>query len=163
MKRSIIKFLLILFLIVNVKCIDEDKSKVKKVKGGTITKQEYDTRSTPASFQDEKLEVLKKHPHYKDFFYDYGNYWVNTSNKNDCLLFELNSGKLIQFEDYITLNSPSNSNKVFIFNVKNSKPIKIVGEFGFRDGDTIMHWTFDEKRKVLINDEGLIFKQIKIK
>lgn len=156
--------LLIIFSILNIGCINDKSTQSKKVNGGTITKQKFKMQSTPVSFEDEELEALKKHTYYKDVFYEYGNYWVNTSNKNDCLLFELNSGKLIQFEDYITLNSPSNSNKVFIFNIiKNSKPIKIVGEFGFRDGDTIMHWTFDEKRKVLINDEGRIFKQIKIK
>jgi len=153
--------LMIIFSILNIGCINDKSPQSKKVDGGVITTQKFNIQPTPVSFQDEELEALDKYAHYKDIFYEYGNYWENVSNKNDCLLFDLFSSKLIQFKDFSNLNSPNNSNKVFFFIVKNSNPIEIIGEFGFKDSDTIMNWKFDENRKILVNNIGDTFKQVK--
>lgn len=163
MKSFLKESALILFLVLNLNCTQKDKFEIKDVKGGNISKQCYDNESSNLSFEDEETVLLKNNPNYKEIFYDYGNYWENILDPNNFILFDLNSQKMIVFKDFKTLDSSYNNNKVFVFNIENSNPIKIVGLFGFKDGDTIMNWTFDEKNKSLINESGFVFKQIKAK
>lgn len=160
MKKSTQLILVLVTLITTIACNDKAQSNKVEIRGGHVVLQKFDDEPIVSPLEYEEIELLKHYPSIKEVFHDYGNYWVNSNDTKSCLLFDFYSGKLSQFKNIKSVNNKENNN-VFVFQIENYKPIKIVGEFGFRDGDTLMHWTFDEKRKVLINEKGVVFKQMK--
>ncbi|WP_445713583.1 hypothetical protein [Flavobacterium sp.] len=99
---------------------------------------------------------------YRDIMINYGFYWQNISDSTKNILFDNYNGKMIVFKNYEMLNKKSLSDNVFTFEIDSINKYKLIGNYGFMDRDTVMYWTFDSQNKVLIDNKGEKFKQIKI-
>lgn len=98
---------------------------------------------------------------YRDLMINYGFYWQKISDSTKNILFDNYNGKMIVFKSYEMLNKESQSDNVFTFDIDSINKYKLIGNYGFMGRDTIMFWTFDKKNKILIDNNGEKFKQIK--
>lgn len=99
---------------------------------------------------------------YRDLMINYGFYWQKISDSTKNILFNNYNGKIIIFKNYEMLNKEGQSDNVFIFDIDSINKYKLIGNYGFMDRDTIMFWIFDKKNKILIDNNGEKFKQIKV-
>ena len=56
----------------------------------------------------------------------------------------------------------SNPNLVFQWEFNDSNPNLIKGIHGWKEKDTIMCWTYDQNKEIMIDEKGLVYKRKKI-
>jgi hypothetical protein len=133
---------------------------VKQVKGGTITIQEYDTPPSEVAMRLSEEDSLL----YHEVVADYGNYWETTSGtKIKRVAFDRYSGTILLYEnDKNTTFDKSNPNLVFQWEFNDSNPNLIKGLHGWKEKDTIMCWTYDQNKQIMIDEKGLVYLRKKI-
>lgn len=148
------RFSLIIFLVF-FSC--QNNQTVKQVKGGTITIQEYDTPPTEIEMSLSEEDSL----FYHEVVADYGNYWETISGtKIKRVAFDRYSGTILLYEnDKNTPFDKNNPNIVFQWEFNNSNPNLIKGIHGWKENDTIMCWTYDQNKQIMIDEKGLIYKR----
>lgn len=151
------RFSLIIFLVF-FSC--QNNQKVKQVKGGTITIQEYDTPPSKIEMSLSDEDSLL----YHEVVADYGNYWeTTTETKVKRVAFDRYSGAILLYENDKNLPfDKSNPNLVFQWEFKDSNPNLIKGIHGWKENDTIMYWTYDQNKEIMIDEKGLVYKRKKI-
>jgi len=148
-------FFLMLF---SISC--QNHQTVKQVKGGTITIQEYDTPPSEVAMRLSEEDSLL----YHEVVADYGNYWETTSGtKIKRVAFDRYSGTILLYEnDKNTTFDKSNPNLVFQWEFNDSNPNLIKGLHGWKEKDTIMCWTYDQNKQIMIDEKGLVYLRKKI-
>jgi hypothetical protein len=135
---------------------------VKKVRGGEITIQKYNTLAHIV----EKDIISLTHQDslmYGEIASDFGNYWetTTTDNINRKVLFDFSNGKILIYinnsVDFIENDEPAQH--VFSWDLDTINPYKIKGVFGYTDRDTTIYWTYDAKTESMINEKGLVYKR----
>lgn len=138
----------------------QNNQKVKQVKDGTITIQEFDTPTTEIEMSLSEEDSLL----YHEVVADYGNYWeTTTGTKIKRVAFDRYSGAILLYEN--DKNSPfdkSNPNLVFQWVFNDSNPNLIKGIHGWKEKDTIMCWTYDQEKQIMIDEKGLVYYRKKI-
>jgi hypothetical protein len=147
-------FLILLFL----SC--QNNQTVKQVKGGTITIQEYDTPPSKIEMSLSEEDSLL----YYEVVADYGNYWeTTTGTKIKRAAFDRYLGTILLYEnDKNTPFDKSNPNLVFQWEFNDSNPNLIKGIHGWKENDTIMCWTYDQNKQIMIDEKGLVYSRKKI-
>ena len=136
----------------------QNNQKVKQLKGGTITIQEYDTPASEIEISLSEEDSLL----YHEVVADYGNYWEtiikkNQKNQKKQVLFNLYSGKIAVYinkdEKAIINNESSDYN--FSWETDTLNPYKIIGIYSEIDKDTLLFWKYNPNTKQLIDENGL--------
>jgi hypothetical protein len=138
----------------------QNNQTIKQVKGGIITIKEYDTPASEAVMGLSEEDSLL----YHDVVSDYGNYWETTSGtKIKRVAFDRYSGTILLYEnDKNTTFDKSNPNLVFQWEFNDSNPNLIKGLHGWKEKDTIMCWTYDQNKQIMIDEKGLVYLRKKI-
>ena len=138
----------------------QNKQNIKQVRGGTITIQEYDTPPSEIEMSLSEEDSLL----YHEVVADYGNYWeTTTETKVKRVAFDLYSGAILLYENDKNLPfDKSNLNLVFQWEFNDSNPNLIKGIHGWKENDTIMYWTYDQNKEIMIDEKGLVYKRKKI-
>lgn len=152
------KYTFVLIFLFSISC--QNNQTVKQVKGGTITIQEYDTPPSEIEMGLSDEDSLR----YHDVVSDYGNYWETTvGTKIKRVVFERMTGRILLYEnDEKTPFDESNPNLVFQWEFNDSNPNIIKGIQGWKENDTIMCWTYDQKKQIMIDEKGLVYLRKKI-
>lgn len=146
------KYIFILFFLLTLSC--QNNQKVKQVKGGTITIQEYDTPASEIEISLSEEDSLL----YHEVVADYGNYWETTiNNQKKHVVFDFYSGKILVYlnkdENSIINNEPSDYS--FYWEIDTINPYKIKGIYSEIEKDTLLFWNYNPKNKLLIDEKGL--------
>jgi hypothetical protein len=138
----------------------QNNQTVKQVKGGTITIQEYDPPPSKIEMSLSEEDSLL----YHEVVADYGNYWETISGtKIKRVAFDRYSGTILLYEnDKNTTFDKSNPNLVFQWEFNDSNPNLIKGLHGWKEKDTIMCWTYDQNKQIMIDEKGLVYLRKKI-
>ncbi len=152
------KFIFFFLMLILLSC--QNNQKVKQVKGGTITIQEYDTPPSKIEMSLSDEDSLL----YHEVVADYGNYWeTTTETKVKRVAFDRYSGAILLYENDKNLPfDKSNPNLVFQWEFNDSNPNLIKGINGWKENDTIMYWTYDQNKEIMIDEKGLVYKRKKI-
>jgi hypothetical protein len=138
----------------------QNNQNIKQVRGGTIMKNTFDTPSTPEviglTAEDSTL--------YHEVVADYGNYWETTTlTKIKRVAFDRFSGTILLYENDTGLPFyKNNPNLVFQWEFNDRNPNLIKGIHGWKEKDTIMCWTYDQEKKIMIDEMGVVYKRKKI-
>jgi hypothetical protein len=154
------KYIFIWCVFLTLSC--QNNQKVKQVKGGTITIQEYDTPASVVEMSLSEEDSLL----YHEVVADYGNYWETTiNNKKKYVVFDFYSGKILVYldkkENSIINNEPSDYS--FYWETDTINPYKIKGVYSEIEKDTLLFWNYNPQTKVLVDEIGLVFKRKKLK
>lgn len=150
------KYIFILFFLLTLSC--QNNQKVKQVKGGTITIQEYDTppSKTEMSLSEEDSML------YHEVVVDYGNYWeTKINNQKKHVVFDFYSGKILVYlnkdENSIINNEPADYS--FYWEIDTINPYKIKGIYSEIEKDTLLFWNYNPKTKQITDEKGLVYKR----
>lgn len=146
------KYIFILFFLLTLSC--QNNQKVKQVRGGTITIQEFDTPSTALEMSLSKEDSLL----YHEVVVDYGNYWETTiNNQKKYVVFDFYSGKILVYinKDKKAISNNESSDYNFYWERDTLNPYKIIGIYSEIDKDTLLFWNYNPKTKQLIDEKGL--------
>lgn len=146
-------FLMLLFL----SCHHNQNAEQKDI---TITIQKFDT---PPS-EVEMSMAAEDSTLYHEVVADYGNYWETTTlTKIKRVAFDRFSGTILLYENDTGLPfNKNNPNLVFQWEFNDSSPNLIKGIHGWKEKDTIMCWTYDQEKKIMIDEMGVVYKRKKI-
>lgn len=152
------KFLFFCLMLLLLSC--QNNQKVKQVKGGTITIQEYDTPPSKIEMSLSDEDSLL----YHEVVADYGNYWeTTTETKVKRVAFDRYSGAILLYENDKSLPfDKSNPNLVFQWEFNDSNPNLIKGIHGWKEKDTLLFWNYNPKTKQIFDEKGLVYKRKKI-
>lgn len=128
------RFSLIIFLVF-FSC--QNNQKVKQVKGGTITIEEFDTPSTEIEMSLSEEDSLL----YHEVVADYGNYWETTiNNQKKCVVFDFYSGKILVYlnKDATSIINNQPSDYSFYWETDTINPYKIKGIYSEIEKDTLL-------------------------
>jgi hypothetical protein len=126
----------------------------------TITIQKFDT---PPS-EVEMSMAAEDSTLYHEVVADYGNYWETTTlTKIKRVAFDRFSGTILLYENDTGLPfNKNNPNLVFQWEFNDRNPNLIKGIHGWKEKDTIMCWTYDQEKKIMIDEMGVVYKRKKI-
>ena len=146
-------FLMLLFL----SCHHNQNAEQKDI---TITIQKFDT---PPS-EVEMSMAAEDSTLYHEVVADYGNYWETTTlTKIKRVAFDRFSGTILLYENDTGLPfNKNNPNLVFQWEFNDRNPNLIKGIHGWKEKDTIMCWTYDQEKKIMIDEMGVVYKRKKI-
>lgn len=135
----------------------QNNQTIKQVKGGTITIQEFDTPASKIEMSLSEEDSLL----YHEVVADYGNYWeTTTETKIKRVAFDRYSETILLYENDKSLPfDKSNPNLVFQWEFNDSNPNLIKGIHGWKENDTIMYWTYDQNKEIMIDEKGLVYKR----
>jgi hypothetical protein len=152
------KYTFVLIFLFSISC--QNNQNIKQVKGGTITIPEYDTPASEIEMSLSEEDSLL----YHEVVADYGNYWETISGtKIKRVAFDRYSGTILLYEnDKNTTFDKSNPNLVFQWEFNDSNPNLIKGLHGWKEKDTIMCWTYDQNKQIMIDEKGLVYLRKKI-
>lgn len=152
------KYTFVLIFLFSISCQNNQNS--KQVKGGTITIQKFDTPPSELEMNLSEEDSLL----YHEVVADYGNYWETTSGtKIKRVAFDRYSGTILLYEnDKNTPFDKSNPNIVFQWEFNDRNPNLIKGIHGWKESDTIMCWTYDQNKQIMIDEKGLVYLRKKI-
>ena len=152
------KYTFVLIFLFSISC--QNNQNIKQVRGGTITIQEYDTPPSEIEMSLSEEDSLL----YHEVVADYGNYWETISGtKIKRVAFDRYSGTILLYEnDKNTTFDKSNPNLVFQWEFNDSNPNLIKGLHGWKEKDTIMCWTYDQNKQIMIDEKGLVYLRKKI-
>ena len=136
----------------------QNNQKVKQVKDGTITIQEYDTPPSKIEMSLSEEDSLL----YHEVVADYGNYWETIiNNQKKDVVFDFYSGKILVYlnkeENSIINNQPSDYS--FYWETDTINPYKIKGIYSEIEKDTLLFWNYNPKTKQITDEKGLVYKR----
>ncbi len=151
------RFSLIIFLVF-FSC--QNNQNIKQVRGGTIMQNTFDTPSIPEVIGLTAEDSLL----YYEVVADYGNYWETIlGTKIKRVAFDRYSGTILFYENDKGLPfDKSNPNLVFQWEFNDSNPNLIKGIHGWKEKDTIMCWTYDQNKQIMLDEKGLVYSRKKI-
>jgi hypothetical protein len=149
------KYTFVLIFLFSISC--QNNQNIKQVRDSTITIQKFDTPASELEMNLSEEDSLL----YHEVVADYGNYWETTSGtKIKRVAFDRYSGTILLYEnDKNTPFDKSNPNIVFQWEFNDSNPNLIKGIHGWKENDTIMCWTYDQNKQIMIDEKGLIYKR----
>lgn len=147
------KFIFFFLMLILLSC--QNNQKVKQVKGGTITVQEFDTPPSKIEMSLSEEDSLL----YHEVVADYGNYWETTiiANQKKQVLFHLYSGKIFVYlnKEESSIIKNERSDYSFYWETDTINPYKIKGIFSEIEKDTLFFWNYNPKTKQLIDEKGV--------
>lgn len=150
------KYIFILVCLLTLSC--HNNQKVKQVKGGTITIEEFDTPSTEIEMSLSEEDSLL----YHEVVADYGNYWETTiNNQKKCVVFDFYSGKILVYlnKDATSIINNQPSDYSFYWETDTINPYKIKGIYSEIEKDTLLFWNYNPKTKQITDEKGLVYKR----
>lgn len=150
------KFIFFFLMLILLSC--HNNQKVKQVKGGTITIEEFDTPSTEIEMSLSEEDSLL----YHEVVADYGNYWETTiNNQKKCVVFDFYSGKILVYlnKDATSIINNQPSDYSFYWETDTINPYKIKGIYSEIEKDTLLFWNYNPKTKQITDEKGLVYKR----